>query len=307
MLVWNDKLRFIRELCGYMKAGTVSFRPEGVLQFAKSSDYQGVCLFMCDASSACSVFSSLLPPFHHLMYSVTVVLVFCLLVAQSAGVTCQMADDASGDVSVASVLAYLTDVPAKGEDAAKLYKLAEALQGKPSRERRDLLQKLCPSWNICLRAGGKKETNHAVEQELRSAATRAYLALRARETAAPYGAGADGFAHLSGTEATQSIATERVAADGEATERASHCKDHPAVLPTVHGAQSSSAHGKRQAEKHDDLPQNKKSVLHLLQGGSGVCELRRKCVARQRKRCRTEAGRPACCSRAPSSQEAVGL
>ena len=180
-------------------------------------------------------------------------------------------------------------------------------RGLDRRETRDLLQKLCPSWNICLRAGGKKETNHAVEQELRSAATRAYLALRARETAAPYGAGADGFAHLSGTEATQSIATERVAADGEATERASHCKDHPAVLPTVHGAQSSSAHGKRQAEKHDDLPQNKKSVLHLLQGGSGVCELRRKCVARPRKRCRTEAGRPACCSRAPSSQEAVGL
>ena len=41
--------------------------------------------------------------------------------------TCPMAGDASGDVSVAPVLAYLTDVAARDDDAGKLYTLAQAL------------------------------------------------------------------------------------------------------------------------------------------------------------------------------------
>ena len=82
-----------------------------------------------------------------------------------------MADDASVDVPVASILARLQDVSSRDEPAEKLYGLAQALESKPSRERQGVLRHLCSKWNINLRVDGRKKTNAVVEQELRTAST----------------------------------------------------------------------------------------------------------------------------------------
>ena len=130
-------------------------------------------------------------PMHVCMYSIIFLIVVCLcLDALSTSVTCQMAGDAADDVTVASILARLQDAAPRSDDAEKLYKLAQALQSKPSRERQGVLRQLCSKaeWNINLRGEGeqKKKTNAAIEQELRTAAMRAYVALRACETTAPH-------------------------------------------------------------------------------------------------------------------------
>ena len=64
--------------------------------------------------------------------------------------TCQMAGDASDDVTVASILARLQEVSSRGEPAEKLYRLAQALESKPSRDRQGVLRHLCSKteWNM---------------------------------------------------------------------------------------------------------------------------------------------------------------
>ena len=187
------------------------------------------------------------------MYRVLVFPYFvsCWLLAQSTSLTCQMEDDNPVDVTVASILAHLQAVSSRDEQADKLYGLAQALESPPSRERQSVLRRLCSGteWNIGLRADGKNKTIPAIEQELKTAAMRAYVALRARENASQYGAGGQSSAQPPGAEET-------------------HSKDPPAVMQTAHGAQGASSSEKRRAKQHDDLPHNKKSVLRLLQGAA---------------------------------------
>ena len=132
-----------------------------------------------------------------------------------------MEDNNPADVTVASILAHLQDVTSRDESAEKLYRLAQALESQPSRERRTVLRRLSGTeWNITSRANGKSKTMPVLEQELKTAATRAYVALRAREHASLCGAGVESFAQPPGTEETHSIATQRAATDGDASQRA---------------------------------------------------------------------------------------
>ena len=251
---------------------------------------------MFDASIACCVIMFVSSPL--LMYIVFVVFVFCWLCAQSTCFTCQMEDNNPADVTVASILAHLQDVTSRDESAEKLYRLAQALESQPSRERRTVLRRLSSGteWNISLRADGKSKTMPVLEQELKTAATRAYVALRARENASLCGAGVERSAQPPRTEETHSIATQRAATDGDASQRAAGVEgsaqtigtngtediatqdgdasqranqfmNPPAVMYTAPAVQGESRLGKRQAEKNDDLPHNNdgfsNAALHL--------------------------------------------
>ena len=115
---------------------------------------------------------------YRFLYIVFVVFVTCWLGAQSTSLTGPMEDGKPVDITVASIMARLQDASSRDEPAEKLYKLAQALESKPSRERQGVLRQLCSKaeWDINLRVDGrKKKTNAVVEQELRTAAT-----LRAR-------------------------------------------------------------------------------------------------------------------------------
>ena len=148
---------------------------------------------------------------YRFLYIVFVVFVTCWLGAQSTSLTDPMEDGKPVDVTVASILACLQDASLRDEPAEKLYKLAQALESKPSRERQGVLRQLCSKaeWDINLRVDGRKKTNAVVEQELRTAATRAYVALRSRKTALPQGAGVEGSAQPSGTEETHATESPR--------------------------------------------------------------------------------------------------
>ena len=101
-----------------------------------------------------------------------------------------MEGDQPADVTVASILARLQHVSSRDEPAERLYKLAQALESKPSRARQLLLRQLCSKaeWGIALRVDGRRKSSVVLEQELRTAATRAYVALGAREKASSHGA-----------------------------------------------------------------------------------------------------------------------
>ena len=128
-----------------------------------------------------------------------------------------------------------------------------------------------------------------IEQELRAAATRAMaqehddLPLNKKSVlhflqsaavpsssvdASERSAGAAGSAQPPGTEETHSIATERVAKDGDASERASQFKDPLAVMQTAPGVQGASSYGRHQEMKHDDLPHNEKRAFQCTAASS---------------------------------------
>ena len=76
-------------------------------------------------------------------------------------------------------------------------------------------------------------------------------------------AGVEGSAQTIGTNGTEDIATQ----DGDASQRANQFMNPPAVMYTAPAVQGESRLGKRQAEKNDDLPHNNdgfsNAALHL--------------------------------------------
>ena len=206
------------------------------------------------------------------MYLLYGVFVFCWRVAQSTCLACESWRVAHSTclacemaASVASILTWLENVPLRDESEEKLYKLVHALESPPSRERRTALRRLCSSreWSISLRADGKNRDLPVLEQELKTAAMRAYVSLRARESASRCGGEVEDSAqnHTPDTGTAGSVAE-----DGQPLERASQCKGLPTVPQTGHAAQGASIARKRQAEKHDELPHNKRGAMHSFQG-----------------------------------------
>ena len=97
------------------------------------------------------VFSLALLAIRVAMYRLFVVRALCLLACYSKSSSSvhnscasrYMDGDASDDVSSAPILARLREPFPRDEPAEKLDRLAEALERKPNRARRDFLQPLC--------------------------------------------------------------------------------------------------------------------------------------------------------------------